>query len=144
MRGRRRAKKVHAESGLAKAKTGQCSSSFAYPQVLEDSNKEPLPRAIVCAQQERLHSSRPRLCRGSTCCLGAFEVTACKILWNSCITSFYFLKKRESDRDVVAAAASILIVSSVKVARQTMELIKSEMHHQLPDQRINALLRFQV
>ena len=45
---------------------------------------------------------------------------------------------------MVAAAASILIVSSVKVARQTMELIKSEMHHQLPDQRINALLRFQV
>ena len=51
---------------------------------------------------------------------------------------------RESDRDVVAAAASILIVSSVKVPTQTIELIKSEMHHQLPDQRINALLRFQV
>lgn len=45
---------------------------------------------------------------------------------------------------MVAAAASILIVSSVKVPTQTIELIKSEMHHQLPDQRINALLRFQV
>ena len=51
---------------------------------------------------------------------------------------------RESDRDVVAAASTILIVSSVKVAKQTLELIKSELHHQLPDQRINALLRFQV
>ena len=51
---------------------------------------------------------------------------------------------RESDRDVVAAASSIFIVSSVKVAAQTTELIKSELHHQLPDQRINALLRFQV
>ena len=55
--------------------------------------------------------------------------------------SYFF---RESDRDVVAAASSIFIVSSVKVAAQTTELIKSEMHHQLPDQRINALLRFQV
>ena len=45
---------------------------------------------------------------------------------------------------MVAPAASILIVSSVKVPTQTIELIKSEMHHQLPDQRINALLRFQV
>ena len=57
------------------------------------------------------------------------------------LLSYFF---RESDRDVVAAASSIFIVSSVKVAAQTTELIKSEMHHQLPDQRINALLRFQV
>ena len=42
--------------------------------------------------------------------------------------SYFF--NRESDRDVVAAASSILIVSSVKVARQTLELIKSELHHQ--------------
>ena len=54
------------------------------------------------------------------------------------------IHSRESDRDVVAAASSILIVSSVKVAKQTLELIKSELHHQLPDQRINALHRFQV
>ena len=59
-----------------------------------------------------------------------------------CKNKFYFY--RESDRDVVAAASSIFIVSSVKVAAQTTELIKSELHHQLPDQRINALLRFQV
>ena len=60
------------------------------------------------------------------------------------INNIYHFNFRESDRDVVAAASSILIVSSVKVAKQTLELIKSELHHQLPDQRINALLRFQV
>ena len=60
------------------------------------------------------------------------------------VSNIYYFNSRESDRDVVAAASSILIVSSVKVAKQTLELIKSELHHQLPDQRINALLRFQV
>ena len=58
--------------------------------------------------------------------------------------SYFDLISRETDRDVVGAAASIFIVSSVKIASQTTDLIKSEMHHQLPDQRINALLRFQV
>ena len=48
------------------------------------------------------------------------------------------------DRDVVGAAASIFIVSSIKVPNHTNELISSEMNHELPDQRINAILRFQV
>ena len=48
------------------------------------------------------------------------------------------------DRDVVGAAASIFIVSSIKVPSHTNELISTEMNHELPDQRINAILRFQV
>ena len=48
------------------------------------------------------------------------------------------------DRDVVGAAASIFIVSSIKVPNHTNELISTEMNHELPDQRINAILRFQV
>ena len=51
---------------------------------------------------------------------------------------------RETDRDVVGAAASLFIVSSVKVPNHTNDLIRSEMNHQLPDQRINALHRFQA
>ena len=51
---------------------------------------------------------------------------------------------RESDRDLVSSAAAIFIVSSVKVPIHTTALITSEMNHQLPDQRINALYRFQV
>ena len=51
---------------------------------------------------------------------------------------------REIDRDVAGAAASIFIVSSIKVPNHTNELIATEMNHELPDQRINALLRFQV
>jgi hypothetical protein len=45
---------------------------------------------------------------------------------------------------VVGAAASIFIVASVKVPKHAIDLISSEMHHQLPDQRINSILRFQV
>ena len=56
-----------------------------------------------------------------------------------CISYF-----REIDRDVAGAAASIFIVSSIKVPNHTNELIATEMNHELPDQRINALLRFQV
>ena len=51
---------------------------------------------------------------------------------------------RETDRDVVGAATSLFIVSSVKVPNHTNDLIRSEMNHQLPDQRINALHRFQA
>ena len=51
---------------------------------------------------------------------------------------------RETDRDVVGAAAAIFIVSSIKVPNHTNELISAEMNHELPDQRINAILRFQV
>jgi hypothetical protein len=51
---------------------------------------------------------------------------------------------RESDRDIVGAAASIFIISSVKVPSETTALITSEMNHQLPDQRINAIYRFQA
>ena len=51
---------------------------------------------------------------------------------------------RETDRDVVGAAAAIFIVSSVKVPTHTTALINSEMNHQLPDQRINAIFRFQT
>ena len=51
---------------------------------------------------------------------------------------------RESDRDVVGTASAIIIVSSVKVPTETTSLICTELNHQLPDQRINALYRFQV
>ena len=44
----------------------------------------------------------------------------------------------------MSAAASIFIVSSVKVPAETTALITSEMNHQLPDQRINAVYRFQA
>ena len=57
---------------------------------------------------------------------------------------FFILIFREIDRDVAGAAASIFIVSSIKVPNHTNELIATEMNHELPDQRINALLRFQV
>ena len=56
----------------------------------------------------------------------------------------FLLIFREMDRDVVGAAASIFIVSSIKVPNHTNELISTEMNHELPDQRINAILRFQV
>ena len=60
------------------------------------------------------------------------------------LSSNIFFPFREMDRDVVGAAASIFIVSSIKVPNHTNELISTEMNHELPDQRINAILRFQV
>uniref|UniRef100_A0A0K2T575 Uncharacterized protein n=1 Tax=Lepeophtheirus salmonis TaxID=72036 RepID=A0A0K2T575_LEPSM len=50
----------------------------------------------------------------------------------------------EADKDVVGAAASLFIVSSVKIPTQCLDLISSELNHQLPDQRISAIQRFQV
>ena len=44
----------------------------------------------------------------------------------------------------MGTASSIFIVSSVKVPTHTTALITSELNHQLPDQRINAIYRFQV
>ncbi len=57
---------------------------------------------------------------------------------------FFLSFCRETDRDLVSSAASLFIVSSVKVPDQTNALVASEMNHQLPDQRINAIYRFQV
>ena len=48
---------------------------------------------------------------------------------------FLFPFYREMDRDVVGAAASIFIVSSIKVPSHTNELISTEMNHELPDQQ---------
>ena len=66
------------------------------------------------------------------------------ILNDAILIIVFCLSFRETDRDVVGAAASLFIVSSVKVPGHTNDLIRSEMNHQLPDQRINALIRFQV
>ena len=51
---------------------------------------------------------------------------------------------RETDRDILGAAASIFIVSSVKIPTEATTLITSELNHQLPDQRIAAVYRFQA
>ena len=57
---------------------------------------------------------------------------------------YCMIPSRECDRDLVSSACAIFIVSSVKVPTHTNALIASEMNHQLPDQRINAIYRFQV
>ena len=44
----------------------------------------------------------------------------------------------------MGAAASIFIVSSVKIPADATSLITSELNHQLPDQRIAAVYRFQA
>ena len=48
------------------------------------------------------------------------------------------------DLDVVGSATCIFVVASVKVPQPTLDLISAEMNHPLPDQRINAIHRFQV
>lgn len=104
-----------------------------------------VPRPPLDPEQERLYSPRRHSHRRSSSCLGIAEVTPTllfcpriEILQARCFLS------RESDRDVVGTASSIFIVSSVKVPTHTTALITSELNHQLPDQRINAIYRFQV
>ncbi|CAD5116523.1 DgyrCDS5405 [Dimorphilus gyrociliatus] len=50
----------------------------------------------------------------------------------------------ESDQELVAASASLFILSSIKVGDHVQELMIKELQHQDTNQRINAVLRFHV
>lgn len=50
----------------------------------------------------------------------------------------------ETDQQLMAAAATVFILSAVKASDQALEIITKELAHENPDQRINAMFRFRL